>query len=990
MRFNNNMKRLLCASTACALMSVSGVGGFSVYAQDSTQDTNIDEIEEVVVTGSILKRKELITASPVTVVSAEQLDLRGLNTISDAIQLLAANNAGTINGNWNSFNFASGATAVSLRGLTVGSTLTLFDGLRSAVYPLADDGQRSFVDLSTLPNAIVERIEVLKDGGSSTYGSDAVAGVVNVIVKKEITGFHVNSSYGISQEGDADEYHFDFTAGVGELEEQGYNIYVAGEYQKNNPIWSRDRDFPYNSDDLSSICNNSGGCLANGVVNGLQADGSLGGIGNTRVPVVRAYDPITRTPVAGSTFQLLNPTAGCGDLTSLTLTSTQQTALNAEAQQCQQDLRNEYRLASPEVSRYGASARLTVNVGDRAQAYAMVNYAEVHTSSSTTPNSFNGRTASGGTRANFNPAFLPVFVCPTGTPACDVTNGTLNPNNPFAADGNIARLNYRYDRGRANTTSGKTIRISAGIDGSFGDDWVYNIEGTTSRINLDRANINYLHLGNLIKVINDGSYDLVNPNNNTEEQREFIAPTNRTRAYSTSTQFQGTLAHPLFDLAGGEVAAAVGVAYREESVNNPSANAPNEIDPFDRYISVNAVSVVGSRNVKSAFFEIDAPIAEMLNVNVSGRYDDYSTGQSNFSPKVSAIFTPISELKIRGSFSKGFRVPSFSESFGQPTTGFVTTTVDATTAEGAAFIAAHGGNTYATQSYNYGLTSSGNPDLDPEKSTSFTVGFVLEPNRNFSFTADYWHIKVKDLVSSVDTSPVVDLYYQNNGVVNLPGINVVQGVADPDFPNALPLIGSIEFSFRNSDSKIVSGLDFGAHFQAMITDDIHFSSNIDATYLIQSDQTIDGVTQEFAGTLSPCNVTSCSGSPKLRGTWVNSVEWEKFTVALTANYTSGYDNASTDFGGVKGDCLNNLGASVIAYDDGTPFNCTAGSYLDFDMSVNYQVSDDLRVYLNVLDVFGRKAPFDPSAAYGLFNYNPSWASSGFRGRFFRFGVKADF
>src|SRR5204862_3706783 len=118
-----------------------------------------------------------------------QLEDRGINTIAEAVQRMTANNAGTIQQGWNTgFNFASGANAPALRGLTVQDTLSVADGLRIAPYPLADDGQRNFVDLNTIPSAIVDRIEVLRDGASSTYGADAIAGVVNVITKKESQG----------------------------------------------------------------------------------------------------------------------------------------------------------------------------------------------------------------------------------------------------------------------------------------------------------------------------------------------------------------------------------------------------------------------------------------------------------------------------------------------------------------------------------------------------------------------------------------------------------------------------------------------------------------------------------------------------------------------------------------------------------------------------------------------------------------------------------
>jgi len=148
--------------------------------------------------------------------------------------------------------------------------------------------------------------------------------------------------------------------------------------------------------------------------------------------------------------------------------------------------------------------------------------------------------------------------------------------------------------------------------------------------------------------------------------------------------------------------------------------------------------------------------------------------------------------------------------------------------------------------------------------------------------------------------------------------------------------------------------------------------------------------QRYDGTLSPCDVTSCSGAPKWRGTWQNTFDVGKATLSLTTYYTGGYDLASTDYGGVKGDCANNVGASVVAYRDGTPVKCRGPKFIVNDLTAGYQVNDKLNLYVNVLNVLNKKAPFDPSAAYSLYQYNPAWASSGFTGRYFRVGAKVDF
>src|SRR3546814_387992 len=248
------------------------------------------------------------------------------------------------------------------------------------------------------------------------------------------------------------------------------------------------------------------------------------------------------------------------------------------------------------------------------------------------------------------------------------------------------------------------------------------------------------------------------------------------------------------------VGCSPGLSYRDESIDAPSANPGTLGNQYDRYYSINSVGTAGSRNVKSAFFELSAPVVEQLELSVSGRYDDYSTGQSNFSPKVGVKFTPIPQVAIRGTFSKGFRIPSFNESFGLPTTGYVTRTVncgtDAAPGPQAAFCKAHSpdgtianANAYATGNYSLGLTQVGNPDLDPEKSTAFTAGVIFEPIRNDRLTVDFWHIKVKNLITGgPNNGPAEEAYYPNNGHLNLTGTTALSGHPAPPYPNAQPAL----------------------------------------------------------------------------------------------------------------------------------------------------------------------------------------------------------
>src|SRR5919109_5067394 len=179
------VRAIKAALTVGVIIAASGAA--AVYAQVPTSTSSGQDLQEIVVTGSMIKRADFETPSPIQVVTDEDLRQSGYTSVSEVLRNLAANGQGTLSQSFN-LAFAGGGSGVALRGLTVGATLTLIDGERMIPYPLSDDAQRNFVDVSTIPFLAVDRIEVLKDGASAEYGSDAIAGVVNVLLKKSYTG----------------------------------------------------------------------------------------------------------------------------------------------------------------------------------------------------------------------------------------------------------------------------------------------------------------------------------------------------------------------------------------------------------------------------------------------------------------------------------------------------------------------------------------------------------------------------------------------------------------------------------------------------------------------------------------------------------------------------------------------------------------------------------------------------------------------------------
>ena len=274
----------------------------------------------------------------------------------------------------------------------------------------------------------------------------------------------------------------------------------------------------------------------------------------------------------------------------------------------------------------------------------------------------------------------------------NASNGVLNPNNPFAAQGQVARLSALLPEPLMTTTNAKTYRAAIGAHGEFGGGWNYNVGATASKVTLDITNRNYLFLQGLLDAVAQGTYNFVDQSANSEAAFDQVFPEEGSRKTSKLWQVQGALAKDLIALPGGMLNVAVGAQYRHESLDNPSDNPANDVNPYARYYTINGVGVEGSRNIWSLSYEISAPILDVLRVKASGSYDHYSTGQKAFSPKFEAEWRIVNELKLRGTMSRGFRAPNFNKSFQLPATGYTAATIECPNPTFAAFCAAHASN----------------------------------------------------------------------------------------------------------------------------------------------------------------------------------------------------------------------------------------------------------------------------------------------------------
>jgi iron complex outermembrane receptor protein len=921
---------------------------------------------DVVVTGTLF-RTTRDTVSPITTLSTENLDKAGITNIADAVRSISADNSGSVPSAFAN-GFGSGGAGVSLRGLTVNSTLVLIDGIRTTYYPYADDGQRAFVDLNSIQKSNIQRIDVLKDGASSTYGADAIGGVVNIITRKQITGIEGTAEGGVSQRGDGGEQRLTLTAGYGDLDRQGFNFYVTGEYEHDSLISAADRGFPYNTADLTGI----GGDNFN--VDSPELGGAFGTRLGATSAVVRpametvggnifsgqflAVDPADPTTGPRAT-QILNP-AGCRQ-NGLTTQHNDATGAYCEENTIP------YGTLQPEQTRYGATARLTANVGANSQAYLTGTYYHSKVYSVASPFSIRQR----------NPINSTNLVLPA-----ILSNGQLNPNDPYAVAGCVeavscvdAQISYAFpELIQRATTENNVYRVAGGISGKFGQGWGYSVDATYARSDVRGTNQGYLNIAGLTAAIANGTYNFVNPSLTPQSVIDSISPAAITSAKSELYMIQGNLTKELFQLSGGALQVGIGGSVRRETLDNPNANANNA------FLGLNAVTAAGKRTIWAGYFEIDAPVLSTLDINASGRYDHYSDGFSSFSPKIGAKFTPIHGLMLRGTYSRGFRAPSFAESQSGAVIGYTSFTLPDNV------VAAHNNDAYV-QPFSIGYNSASNPNLKPEKSRSFTGGVVFEPQRWLSLSVDYYNIKKTDVISGGPLAgQALAAYYSGQAIPA--GYSFVLDDPDPLAPNAIRKVLIVNSPYANAAALITSGLDISATVRVHLGG-VRWTSQGEATDIFKYNFKPDAGSpyDHYVGTQAPYVLSSGAGTPKWRANWMNSFEFGKFTLTGTAYYVSGYKSVAEDqVGHGATSCADNL------YGGTDPnFGCRTKSFIDFDLVGQVKVNNKFTFYVNVLNLFDTAPPLNPANYAGAAaNYNPTWTQSGIVGRFFRAGANFKF
>jgi iron complex outermembrane receptor protein len=935
------MKRLCNSRAAGCLLLIPAVAGAADAGGPARDAQQSGALETIVVTGSYIRRTDTESPSPVDIINADDITRRGMTSIADVIHSLSSDNSGTLTQNF-SGAMAGGASGVSLRGLTVDATLVLVDGHRMATYPLADDGQRPFVDIGSLPLGIVDRVEVLKDGASAIYGSDAIAGVVNVITKKNFTGLDLAANLGSSAKADGLEQRLSATYGFGTLEADGHNVYFNVEYRHQAEIKQEARGSYLNQLDLRPYGGND---LRGGIV---QQDPPNNGT-YTAVGQVAPLDRSAATPqldqfylLPGCAPQNLNYSGGCTWDTNL------------------------YKKIQPRSEGLDFTAKWTQQLGEHWQSNLAASFFRSESEQWRQPNQYlDGTSTVPFTWAGANGTLVDQ-TDPTTTQIVLPANHPDNPFNP--ASPYFAGAQAFYGAAFANYI-GKpalfygaltdipvqiskyqtdVIRVVDDLTAQLGD-WDTTLSAGFVQAATRITYTGFVRASALNAALASGAYRVgQNAYLNSPSLYQTLAPATHDTATSTLSYFSATGSRPLTPLPGGDLALALGADMRFTRIDNPGEPYATAGD----ILMDGSFYAKGSQSVYAGFAELSAPVLHNLELSAAARVDHYNTAGTAFTPKFGVKWKLVPQLALRGTFARGFRAPGIAESGNSSAASSTFAPID------DARCPFTGKPSDCGQGY-VAVLSQANSNLKPEHSRSYTLGVIFEPVHAVNLTADYFNIRRTNEIVSANLDPTDPS-------------QAVRGAQQPGttYPGpivyyATPYINASESRTSGFDAELRTVFALGAYGA--------LTAKAQATYLIDSVQTIGGTEYQYAGTVGPTALSGATGTPRTRG--VFTLDWTLAPVSIGATF-----NYRSHMYGV--DPSN--GPACLQLTDPNP-HCYVASFSYLDMYGQYEFSPRLQMTLSVNNVTNRLPPLN-TATYGGTNYNPSLDQTGAVGTFFELAV----
>ncbi len=865
-----------------ASMALSGAAS----AQDTSDEAQVEEAQErISVTGSRIKRTDLETASPISVFTSEDLEASGYTTVEKFVHSLPAVSGAAQGSNVN--NGSNGSATVSLRGLGSGRTLLLVNGRRTA-----------FSDMNSIPMSFIERIEVLRDGASTIYGSDAIAGVINFITKRDFEGAEFVAQYDLTGEGDGETTKV--AATVGTSSDRG-NVVLSLEYTNRNQIWQGDREFAacplFDDGDGGVFCGGSGTTAMgtwsteSGSYKGYVVDPETGNIR----PFNNATDGYNYAAVSYMVTPMevfsINGAASY-DLTADTTVFLEGGFTNRQSDQ----------LMGPEGTFWGQFVPGT------------------HPNNPVGEDLFiNRRLTESGGRAftqDLNDYRMVVGF-----------EGFLDNGWTWDVSYNYTRfVDTRVDFGRANEARFLTLTDQAACDAD---------------------------------AACPGLWNPFVPDSLTQAQLDYAFIPNSPVVRGQTKQFMANISGDLFGfgLPAGDIAWAAGVEKRwEDYLFQPDGAAL-----IGQIYSVAGEKTEGQYDVTEAFIELDVPLladmpgVEDLRLSAAVRSSNYSFLDSTTNTKLGLEYTPFEGLLIRATRADGFRAPSITELFAprqesnlnynEPCDNWASNP----DANIQANCAAEGlpGNFQLASNQSASLVG-GNPDLTPEESESLTVGFVYTPDfiENFSLAVDYFNIEITDGVGKIDTNTIVNGCYSSANFSS-PLCDLILGAAEMGRPaysaqapnrDILGAVAGIVATNANLSSFETAGYDFDANWSTDFASGL-LKLRLEGTYLDDYSFTSapGAMPTQYAGFFAADQwEDSIAAFSKLRTNFTASYAMDNVSVAWTARYMQGTDDLNFD------------PADTSGY---------AGSAVYHDLQASYMLNDTTTISGGVRNLFDRLPPY---------------------------------
>ncbi len=960
MRSNIAFRAALVTGSALAALAIAS----PAMAQDAATSVTsppaeqVEETGQILVTGSRIRQDPTRSALPLQVITPDDLTREGINSPEQLISYLSTNGNGADNLASNT-DVTSGAqrgtnglSSANLRGQGSAATLVLLNGRRVAAHGLTG----SAVDVNQIPFAAIERVEVLKDGASAIYGTDAIGGVINFITKTDFQGLALSGFTDITEKGDSPVYRVTGTVGYGDLAEQGFNVMASVSKSWNGILRGSNRDFVSgNQPDRGLSVDTRGTPIATMFPNGANA---------IFAPTGSLLSGVT-LPVPGQTFQAsggintldLPGGAGCETMDGGMAYDHALWANNPAFYSCAWDTGRAAILQQPleTLTYYG---RATVGLGDH-RVTAEFTGSEADSSKQFSANQYSGNTST-------TPLYYPLNAN-TAAVYNSIYNQLVAVFPTIAANyGKPIAYRWRCTAcgPREYVTNTKTLRGGLFIEGPIGGDWDYRAGGSYAQSEAQSVlGTGYSYRGvfssaaratasgiagavsggldtraptapgatapGIIGLLNSGLINIFSEAKTPQELALLQSVSaDGTLLYGGKydvLQFDVSVAGSLFELPGGTVKLAVGADYRREGYSfNGSPEAELAVPEIFNvaFDNANALSEK-SRIVKAAYAELLIPVFDMLELTAAARVDDYTGFGSTFNPKFTARFTPADWLMVRASYNTGFRVPNFNQIFNgvtqSPNPG--NTLVDPTTCPGGAVSSAPG-----CAAITPDTLTGGNLNLGPETSKQYSVGIVLRPAPRFSASVDYWSIAVDDTIGSLTlTQALANIQFldptrfeRTNGVLTLVDLR-----ADN--------IGSrrtkgLEVSLRGGADGLGGSVDVG----------------LDGTWLLEKKEKLVPIAP-YTDLIGKFSFAGDLGLEWKHNAWINYTK-DDFSITFSQIYRAGYENQK----------LPGIANGTVTRPD---FNERVKPYIIYNLSLSQRIGDGVKLTAGVRNVFDTDPPF---------------------------------